>query len=786
MPGHRRSSDSAEIAELLEGIKLDRKQRQIVKMNEAILNHSDEPRKEPLPIPDSLKWDSKEPLLLPPHESRDGRPMTCANAQNRAGLWAGDVDLDDIVNPYTSFLNRIAQLCWRSEMRRCTNADCEKNRRLIRQAAPRCEWDCFRKWAVMVMSCQVSMTPKQQVTRAHTHILTAVNLFQDMLTEYAPLGKSKQIDDVLFGEGRRRKQIELMGVFDIIYWMQTIQNYIGVGLIPEGKWGPEFLPKEVVRRACKKALETAEEMGICRNRIWSLRTVAEREDADLPAFMESVKEDCLRLRHKPHIGSDGKVVRHKNCGKDTCSLNKLRDPETGEPPEIPQAHKGPSHPHCKPATFSQQTVESAFMKRNAKTVWSLDGKRVVDPEKRYVAISHVWADGTGDGVDPEKGVVNSCLSRYFISLAEELDCVGIWWDTISLVEADHLKQKALSVMQSNYSKAAYTIVHDKYLLDFEWRDSGSACIALVLSPWFSRAWTAVELYYSRCVKVLYKGDDPERPDEPEMLDLDEILAKDPARATRAHWIASSMIRRLRKNDKGIKSVDDVLAILKPRAVSKENDRLKCAGIIALPEKLLKGPLMEENKKRRTKEITRKILEHLGEIGHRSLLHHDHPLNKDGAFSWAPQDLFAIPYTSSGDLEESAVYERFLTVNEDGTIEGEWSYRVLTQEDSCGGLESYWEDHKADAVDAGLESWRNCLLLRERTYKRDEAVLVAAVGKEPSSGSQEGIINCRYIGPVKENSGSRLQEGGYEHTGEIRLGKDAKRRDTDARRLLKLK
>lgn len=107
--------------------------------------------------------------------------------------------------------------------------------------------------------------------------------------------------------------------------------------------------------------------------------------------------------------------------------------------------------------------------------------------------------------------MHSCLSRYFVSLVHGLGCDGIWWDTISLAEAPEYKPSALSLMQSNYDKAAYTIVHDKYLLNFEWCDDGSPCVALVLSPWFSRAWTAVELYYSVCVKVLYQGSDSSTP-----------------------------------------------------------------------------------------------------------------------------------------------------------------------------------------------------------------------------------------------------------------------------------
>ena len=50
---------------------------------------------------------------------------------------------------------------------------------------------------------------------------------------------------------------------------------------------------------------------------------------------------------------------------------------------------------------------------------------------------------------------------------------------------------------------------------------------------------------SETVKVLYKGPDG----LPVVKDLDtDILAKDPSRCTRAHWVASTIIRQLRQKD----------------------------------------------------------------------------------------------------------------------------------------------------------------------------------------------------------------------------------------------
>ncbi|EHK40494.1 hypothetical protein TRIATDRAFT_185877, partial [Trichoderma atroviride IMI 206040] len=64
------------------------------------------------------------------------------------------------------------------------------------------------------------------------------------------------------------------------------------------------------------------------------------------------------------------------------------------------------------------------------------------------------------------------------------------------------RSKALNQMHANYANARYTVVHDSYLINFPWSDDGSPCLAIVLSTWFTRGWTALELAMSKRVKVL--------------------------------------------------------------------------------------------------------------------------------------------------------------------------------------------------------------------------------------------------------------------------------------------
>ena len=213
--------------------------------------------------------------------------------------------------------------------------------------------------------------------------------------------------------------------------------------------------------------------------------------------------------------------------------------------------------------------------------------------------------------------MNSCLSKYFISLAEDRKCVGIWWDTISLNKEPGIKLNAFSMIQSDHANAACILVHNKYLLDFEWRKDGNPV---------------------------------------------------------------------------------------------------------------------------------------------------------------------------GDLEGGKTRDNFLTVNQNGTIEGDWWYRALTRKDCDSGLKPCGRDPKADVIDAGLRSWRNGILLRENWNEKGEVVLVATVGKEPVPGSRNEVIDCHYLGPVDEKDDPRPAGGSMDprfRFGHIRLGNERVRPAIDARKLLRL-
>ncbi|KAI0456758.1 hypothetical protein F5B21DRAFT_502055 [Xylaria acuta] len=82
-------------------------------------------------------------------------------------------------------------------------------------------------------------------------------------------------------------------------------------------------------------------------------------------------------------------------------------------------------------------------------------------------------------------------------------------------------------MLEAFEKAAFVVIHDLELANFEWRDDGTPALALMMSPWFTRGWTAAEFFAARLghgrVKVLFKS--PNGSSQPRIKDLeDDALA----------------------------------------------------------------------------------------------------------------------------------------------------------------------------------------------------------------------------------------------------------------------
>lgn len=265
------------------------------------------------------------------------------------------------------------------------------------------------------------------------------------------------------------------------------------------------------------------------------------------------------------------------------------------------------------------------------TVWSLDGHYMIEPPRPYMAISHVWSDGTGTGAWRD-GEVNECLYSFFQGIAKQFQCDGIWWDTLCIPKEKAARTEAIQKIQSNYENARITLVHDCFLRNWEW-DQKTACFAILMSPWFSRGWTALELAKSRKVKVIFKG-----PYGLLIKDLDEQILAKKGENDSPHGKASQIIRNLRQ---GITTLNSLLTVLGPRYTSWPKDR-------AIISRLLVDVELPNNSPKDIwqQDIYKGILMKIGKVSPGHLFHNSATMPK---VSWCPTSLFDMPTT---DFEAS--------------------------------------------------------------------------------------------------------------------------------------
>ncbi|KAL6231298.1 hypothetical protein BDW75DRAFT_244026 [Aspergillus navahoensis] len=667
-------------------------------------------------------------------EDGDGRGQPhCPNARERIGMWVGTrrmQSLEPIAPPHWPLLNRLAHLCRAAGIRHCAKAACLKNREAVQRASPPLsQWRAFWDWAVTVVCCEVSCSEADKLRRPFFHLAAAANSCHWLLVEYKD-GR-RDCSNLLFGPDSKEAEVDLFSVCEMIYWLVTVQSSLGRNDVLEGRWGPDFLAPSITEGPIVRAAAEARTAGICEDRLWNLALVSDRKQVDLPCLMEAVTNNA-KLRHHP--------------GHERCTVGYCRT-ATVDSTKVKQLHRPAGTHDCQMLHFDPALLAKSIKTGGGRTCWTITEPYEVAQHQPYIAISHVWSDGTGIGIQ-SPGKVNSCLFEYMSGVVKRLNCNAIWWDTISIPTDEVARKKAINDMHLNYRSAEYTVLHDNYLLNHEWADDGSPCVAIVFSPWLTRGWTALELIMSRKVKVLFKGPNKK---EPLIKDLDdEILAKDPARCTRAHWIASTILRRLRRP---IDNVTDLMAVLKPRHTSWARDRMIIAG-------LLSG-LEFENYNIPQDNITKAILDRVERINACSLLHGKDTISQDGGWSWCPPSLYDMPADTVADLfERGTIGDRTCVVDKDGVLAGAWHYRPLQETEVTEGriTPNSTQLSLTTRIHAALRRWRYCLLLRESSSNtKGPAILVIPQGRD------RDFIHCKFIGSVHvfEPSSSQPARGDTE-------------------------
>ena len=326
-------------------------------------------------------------------------------------------------------------------------------------------------------------------------------------------------------------------------------------------------------------------------------------------------------------------------------------------------------------------------------------------------------------------------------------------------------------MHSNFRDAAIAIVHDLYLSQIPWTTDGTPCIALALSPWFSRGWTALELIVSRNMKVIFQH--PQNLSEFVLKDLNKvILAYCPLYCDRGHWIASRVIGSLRGKTQRVDDLQKLLHIIKTRATSWPRDRLIIAALLC-------GLTPDVQSTNMLAVTTEQDLKTLSPIP-ASFLFHGCPADAEtGLFSWCPSSLLEVGKVSHISRLRNSIpnalgqfdTQDLLDFGSDGTIIARFLTRILDEDDKYNfhPISTHqWQDCK---VRSALQKWKNCLVLWPYEFSHleepelyDMAILATVIRTELDSENCL-ILDCRFEGAV---SGVRGPED--VNSKQVRLGK----------------
>ena len=124
------------------------------------------------------------------------------------------------------------------------------------------------------------------------------------------------------------------------------------------------------------------------------------------------------------------------------------------------------------------------------------------PSSRYVALSHVWADGLGN---PTENALPRCQLRYLHDLVQHLDQdtdaqgprgdLLLWCDTLCCpVAPKQSKDRALTYMRKTYEDASRVLVLDTSLQRYNSVSLSpeEICARIIASGWMRRLWTLQE------------------------------------------------------------------------------------------------------------------------------------------------------------------------------------------------------------------------------------------------------------------------------------------------------
>ncbi|KAK2464729.1 hypothetical protein APHAL10511_003305 [Amanita phalloides] len=593
--------------------------------------------------------------------------------------------------------------CRGTMIRECSNPACIATMDDLKLVMPPCPtWTGLEQWVLQVGACFCS---GEAGNLSRDVSLGPFNTSADLYPKLAPdnlscTASGKPADFVDWARQVNHREVTLL-----LSWLfgLFLGTYADMSMANRPNTPSTFMISH--DRAIAQAMSRARRLHLCPHRTWAIAFSMPGAESNIPAL---VPDKHLLCSYKHDYCSSG--LSHKNCTYDYCHISAVNFTT------VVQCHRPNCDGKCQKKVFPVHLLDQAA-NENRPTAWSIDGKlHPLQAGERYMAISHVWSDGTGGS-----GSVNKCMYDFFCDVARKLECKGLWWDAICIPEDKHARARAINHMHEYYSQAACTIVHDTCLAMSEWVDGNHASLALVMSNWFTRGWTALELARSKQVEVLF-GTRGRTGYVLKNLDVD-IVSGPEVVSSLSRQVASTAIQSLRKTlwqSEARYSLDDVLIALGPRFTSWARDRAIIAGQFVGIETLADDQYT----------IYQQVVCKIGKISLNHLFHH--AACPPGPFAWLPSSLFELPVSRS--------YNR-IDVLEDGGLHGNWGIIQLPI-----NFQFSWDIMhpmlRCDVREA-LNDDRHVVLFEYYEQPITRGLLVKVM--KDTNPSYD--VLCRYVGPV---------------------------------------
>ncbi|KAK2462355.1 hypothetical protein APHAL10511_005661 [Amanita phalloides] len=674
--------------------------------------------------------------------SEDAKGNRCTNqlsadhTQSKVEKSIEDASGDPQYVAQLGLAHRVFYACSAAALRVCRNPGCNAYYAELQSVIPQCStWPGLQHWACQAAAClcfQITRGDSSpSIARVVDHVCRVIYTYEGVLP--VPRNVYSKAEPLLSSaDVMVEAEVEVDVVPDFIAWAGQVQyNDILLLLswlrgLATGTYEPISLTgvinswqrtlqegtRQVKDKSIIQAISRVRAQGLCPRRIWAIALNLPGRESNIPVLISNESQHNVDCFCNHNFCSTG--PSHRNCTFEFCEISAVNFTN------VVQRHRPGCDQNCKTKEFPAHLLDKVA-EENRPTAWAIDDTelRPVEVGEPYMAISHVWSDGTGGN-----GSVHECMYNFFCNIARDLKCKGLWWDAICIPQGKQARAKAVNRMHEYYSQAACTVVHDLCLATSEWTGPDRACFTLIMSNWFTRGWTALELARSKNVEVLFDSKGSSLGCVRKNLDGD-ILSRAGTASSLPRLIASTAIRILRgvheKQTKQQLTINDILTSLGPRFTSWVRDRAIITGLFVGIENLANDQ----------HEMYRQVICKIGKISAGQLFHSS--ATSDGAWSWFPSVLFNFPVSPSTS--------EMLQVKENGDVVGQW---LLLDNPDILSLKGKVHPLTESRIREALSSHRDQhVILAERNIRPADRGLVVKVMKHDKPSE----VLCRYVGPI---------------------------------------